>query len=375
MGSRELGFAVMPPTSLHRWLPLAGAALLVLAFGAIAPFAHTQLLRFNSFVPTVAAINFVTNLATAGLLFAIFSTTASRSILVLGSGYFFAALIVIPWALTFPGAFAPTGLLGAGLQSTPWLFTFWNLGFAASVIGYGCLKNGKHTANSARTSTQSAIYCCLAAVIGLVCAMTWVVTVCEEFMPPLFSDEIGLAPMAHIDTGIILSMCAFALLLLWTRRTSILDLWLMVAVCALALELIVVTWMITTRFSLGFYFSGVLSSITSITLLVLLLSEGSRLYSWTLQRKREKGRIDSRALLLDFVQQVRQPLTGIAAHAGAARRFLEQTPPDIDRVKCILDDVIRACFRADEVLQEFRDADWIGDCPDGQPPTTDRPRS
>jgi hypothetical protein len=34
--------------------------------------------------------------------------------------------------LTFPGVFAPGGLLDAGLQSTSWLFTLWHAGFAMS---------------------------------------------------------------------------------------------------------------------------------------------------------------------------------------------------------------------------------------------------
>src|SRR5215831_13373719 len=114
----DLSIGAVPPSSLHRWLSFASVMLLCLAFGAIAPFAPTQLLRVNSFVPTVAAINSISNLATAGLLFKYFSRTASRGLLMLASGYLFSALIVIPWALTFPGAFAPTGLLGSGLQST-----------------------------------------------------------------------------------------------------------------------------------------------------------------------------------------------------------------------------------------------------------------
>ena len=44
------------------------------------------------------------------------------------------AFLVIPHALTFPGVFAPDGLLGAGLQTTPWLNEFWFLGLPSAVI-------------------------------------------------------------------------------------------------------------------------------------------------------------------------------------------------------------------------------------------------
>ena len=45
----------------------------------------------------------------------------------LAGGYLFTALIVIPWALTFPGLFAPGGLLSPGLQTTAWLSLYGTL--------------------------------------------------------------------------------------------------------------------------------------------------------------------------------------------------------------------------------------------------------
>ena len=90
----------------------------------------------NAFFPSLDAIVLVTDLITAVLLYAQFSISRSRSLLVLASGYFFTALIVIPHALTFSGAFSPTGLFGAGLQTGSWLFIFWHIGFAAALLGY-----------------------------------------------------------------------------------------------------------------------------------------------------------------------------------------------------------------------------------------------
>jgi len=59
---------------------------------------------------------------------------------VIASGHLFTALVVIPWMLTFPGVFAPMGLLGAGLQSTNWLYVLWHAGFPMFVIAYALLK-------------------------------------------------------------------------------------------------------------------------------------------------------------------------------------------------------------------------------------------
>ncbi len=42
----------------------------------------------------------------------------SIGVLVLAAGYLFDALIIVPHTLSFPGAFAAQGLLGAGPQTT-----------------------------------------------------------------------------------------------------------------------------------------------------------------------------------------------------------------------------------------------------------------
>jgi hypothetical protein len=80
-------------------------ALLVAFFIAAWPFSTIQLARIKAFVPTYATAIFVTELITAVLLFAQFTILRSRALLAIASGYLFAALIVIPWMLTFPGVF------------------------------------------------------------------------------------------------------------------------------------------------------------------------------------------------------------------------------------------------------------------------------
>jgi hypothetical protein len=105
----------LPATPQQRRLVLVVAALQLMAFGVAAPFATTPLPRLNAFIPTLEGIIFVNDFITSILRFAQYSIVPSRAILTLAAGYLFTALIVIPHALTFPGAFAPAGLLGAGL--------------------------------------------------------------------------------------------------------------------------------------------------------------------------------------------------------------------------------------------------------------------
>ena len=136
------------PPSRGQFLLAFGIVLVLLAlFGVTVPFAKTQLPRIDSFIPTVQGVSVVTDLITSSLLFAQFSIVRRSQLLVLASGFLFTALIIISHTLTFPGAFAPTGLLGAGVQSTTYLYNFWKAGFALAVFGYVALNDRRVTAN------------------------------------------------------------------------------------------------------------------------------------------------------------------------------------------------------------------------------------
>jgi signal transduction histidine kinase len=73
-----------------------------------------------------------------------------------------------------------------------------------------------------------------------------------------------------------------------------------------------------------------------------------------LERERDNKLMSVEALVAAISHELRQPLTGITTRIAAARRFLQRTPLDIDRVRDILDEVAGASFRASEVIDSFR---------------------
>src|SRR5262249_61249374 len=86
------------------------------------PYATVKLPAIPAFVPIIAAALFISYGVTAVLLFGQFSILRHRALLVIASGYLFSGLMAVAHSLAFPGAFSPTGLNGAGLQSA--LFAF-----------------------------------------------------------------------------------------------------------------------------------------------------------------------------------------------------------------------------------------------------------
>jgi signal transduction histidine kinase len=59
-------------------------------------------------------------------------------------------------------------------------------------------------------------------------------------------------------------------------------------------------------------------------------------------------------LSASIAHEINQPLTGIAANASAARRWLSREGPDIDKIKGILDQIERAADHATGIIKNLR---------------------
>src|ERR1700751_652045 len=228
----------LPPTRRQTRIALFVAAGLLVGLGATAPFANAPLPRIDAFIPAIEVAVIITDFMTAALLFSQYRIYHSRALLALASGYLFTALIIIPHVLTFPGAFFPTGLLGAGLQSSAWLYVFWHLGFPIALLIYACLRDEKLTEPSAEVPTAFAVRWSVVIVVGLVCGLTWLVTAGEGFLPRVFLDATHIAPLSHYLIAFEVLICVVALALLWRKKHSVLNQWLMVVALAFVSELI-----------------------------------------------------------------------------------------------------------------------------------------
>src|SRR4030081_886442 len=176
----------LSPSRAQRRLALAVVLLLLVAlFITEGPLSTTQAARIDAFVPAYATAMFVNDSITAVLLFAQFSILRSRALLAISSGYLFTALMLIPWMLTFPGIFTPGGLLGAGLQSTTWIYILWHAGFPMFVIAYARLKDADPAKRVWQGSVAAAILSSVAMTAAIVCAATFLVTAGDALLPQL----------------------------------------------------------------------------------------------------------------------------------------------------------------------------------------------
>jgi len=238
--------ANLPPTRGQRRLALAIAVALVVAFVVMVPFAKIELPPINAFIPTLETALLINDLLTSALLFAQFSILHQRALLALASGYLFTALIIIPHALTFPGAYSPTGLLGAGSQSSAWLYIFWHAGLPLAVIIYARLKEADHGPSIPKYSPRAAIALSVAIVTVLVCVLTGLAINEERLLPRLLPDATHVTLWGQYLTGSLVLLSVLALMLLWLHRRSVLDLWLMVMICALLPEAAITAFLSAT---------------------------------------------------------------------------------------------------------------------------------
>ncbi len=270
---RSIFLSTLPATRRDRAAALAVVGVSAVLFACAVPFATTPLTPVPAFVASYQSALAINDLFTAVLLFSQFSILRSRALLLLATGYLFTAAAAIVHALTFPGLFAPTGLLNAGPQTTAWLYQIWHGGFPLVVLGYALLKDREGGAKI-RGSARGAILGSVIVVGVVVSAAAWVVTAKHEILPTLLSRGGGgftAVQTAAISIELLLSLVA--LLVLWFRRQhSVLDIWLMAVMCAWLFDISLSGIFSAARFDLGFYagrFYGLCAA--SFILAVLLI--------------------------------------------------------------------------------------------------------
>jgi signal transduction histidine kinase len=369
--------ANVPPTREQRRMARAFLSALLVILLVTWPFAAVKLPEIHAFVPTLAAALLVSDCVTAALLFAQFTILRQWALLVIAGGYWFSALIVVAHALAFPGAFTPTGALGSGLQSAVWLYWFWHSGLPLAIIGYVLLKDTGRVADvrvMGRAITLSVV-----AVVVLVVGLLWFVTQHHDLLPVVFTDVGPLSLFRRTIGGVvILALGSIALALLWSRRRSLLDQWLVVALCALLLEVLLASVLSAGRYNLAWYAGRLYQLVTSTVVMVVLLAEMTQLYAGLarsnamLHRERamleraidaQRRERDARLMTGDVVaatmaHELKQPLTAMITRSYAGLRCLERAAPELDKATAgfrqIADDGQRAAAVIDRIRASFR---------------------
>jgi hypothetical protein len=360
----QLLISTLPPSRAQERAAVAVALLPVGGFTVAALWAGgVQLPELDAFPPAYTSGISIIDFVTAFLLFAQFSILRSIALIVISSAYLYTGLMVVPWVLTFPGVFAPEGLLGGGMQTTAWLYILWHAGFPLFVIGYALLKDGDGGRTLVRVSLGTTIASSVVAVGVVVGLLTILVTSGHHLLPQVISDSMLFTRVWTIAVGCSFLLAALGVVVLWRRRRSVLDLWLIVVTAAVSMELLLASGLTggrIARFTVGWYSGRIYSLLSSSIVLLVLLYETTTLYARLLsavvaqQRERGARLITGDAVSVSIAHEVRQPLAAMARNAHTGLRVLRTQSPDLAEVKGALERIVQDGHRASALINHVR---------------------
>ena len=362
LDQRQLLLATLPPSQLQTRLACGIVVAMLALFVVTVRHVNVQLPRVDAFIPIHAVTTFINDLITAILLYSMYSIARRRTLLVLASGYLFTSLVVIPWSLTFPGLFAPSGLLGPGLQTTAWLYTSWHIGSPLILIVAVLVKDLDSKPSESRRSPLAAIGLSIVVAAAAVCGLTWITIAGDRFLPAIVQpDGIHLNQiLASSLSGLIMVLAGGALALLWIRRRSVLDLWLMVVCCAWLLETATATLFVGARYQLGWYAGRSFGIAATFVVLLVLLSETLVLYAnlaRSIMRQRDERQarqIAMDAMAASIAHEIRQPLASIVLNGETALHCMTGTTSNLDEARDALRQLVDDSLRASAVISGIR---------------------
>ena len=264
--------------------------LSILLFGALVPFVRMRLATLPAFIPMYESALLINDTITAALLFGQYRILRSRALMVLGCGYLYTALMTAIHALTFPGVFAPTGLLGAGPQTTAALYMFWHAGFPLFVLAYAALKRRERPLETAaasvgpgwlaRTPARDATALALPAAVVVLAALLGLWATLGQAWLPTFIEPGRFRLVLTVCASAIWALSLAGVAVLWRHRPhSVLDLWLSVSMVAWSFDVALSAMLNAARYDLGFYSGRVYGLIAGSTVLIELLLENGALYA------------------------------------------------------------------------------------------------
>lgn len=350
--------STLPPSRAQMRRALWMLLALALAMAATIPAATLPVPGSGPFVPAYATALLVSDLLTAVLLYALAAVQRSRAVLALAAGYLFCGLTVLPWALTFPGAFSATGLLDVGLQGTATIAAVRRLGFPAFALAYALVDDRAH----GFAGTGRALLASVVAVTAVVAGVTALAVWDDAFLPRFMIDRQRTTPLWDLVPGTAAVLSVVAAVLIWKRRRSVLGLWVVIALAAWFVESVLLGFVSAGRLSVGWWAGRLYGLVSASVVLAVLLSETVSLYgrlvrSVAAERRSREARLTTmEALSASIAHEVNQPLASMVASASAGLRWLDRARPDLDETRTALRRIVDDGHRAGRVVTGVRAA-------------------
>ncbi len=311
----ELATAIVAVPANARQRKIAFRVLVVLVVVAVvnAPFALIQLGAAHSFIPVVEGVMSTVNLLTAIFLFVQYWIYPERALLALAAGFVSSGLFALLHTFAFPAAHHSTVLFGDTVNSPTWLFAFWQTTFALAIIVYALSKDAGEPVSRSGRSVWVEVGVTIACALMVTAALAWVAIAGVGYLPPLHQGEIPRTPFSRDVVTFVTLLNAIGFAVLFARRYTLLDQWLMVTLAAWWPLLILALFLRgSIRLSEGWYLARVYALLAGSSLLVVLLTE-----TLLLHRRYERHQ---RQLIAELDHRVKNILAQVSAVGSATRQ-------------------------------------------------------
>ena len=318
MSNEHFVLSTLSPT-LGQRLGVFGLALLMICGGLLAmPLVATPLPGFNALLLMVDAVLATVSAIVAMLLYGQFRVTRAPALSALASGFLFVALTTLPQLLR---------VSQHGSFNSRLLFVT-DLAFPIAIIFYTSLMRRESlrrdgSANGAIRIAGAVLATFAAAILAL-----WLTTNRDPGSARIEISGMGTGAQV-MGTVLQMSVCSAALVMLWWRCRSRLDLWLLAVLTAWVLDIVLQAFSVN-----GASLFGLLGIVC--LMLALLFT-------------RDTKRLDADALKA-ITDEMNQPLFAITANADAAQRLLARDPPDLTEARAALTDIASDAQRVSRLM-------------------------
>jgi hypothetical protein len=345
--SGEGNVSTLSPTLGQRQRAAALALLMACGCMLVLPLANVSVPRFESVVLILDTAFALLGLIVASLLLLQFRATRAPAVLALASGFLLLGLATVSQLLReSQGAFIDLRLMFIA-----------DFALAASAIAYALLRRGAAgSPDSGRVGRH--IAGAIAFTVALAALATWITAASVEPGSGIPAAE-AMTMWRALATTLLCATLAVAIALLWQRRSSVLDLWLLVTLTAWFIDALLraaapddssVTWHFARLY--GLFGMG--------CVMFALLAENTGLFArlerpWDCATNAAPATSAHEAGVVDQIaEELAQPLCAITANADAIDRMLEQDEPELAEMRAALADIVEEAGRASRTLREAR---------------------
>ena len=176
----------------------------------------------------------------------------------------------------------------------------------------------------------------VALMVGLAFAVASFAIVQPDELPRFMKDARNIAPLWQYVRAVAICLYLTAFVSLFVRRRSTLDLWLMVVLCTLLIEVVMLSYVTGgTQLNVAWWAGRLFGLASASMVLLVLLSETMTLQarlarSIHLERLARQSRLTAmEALSASIAHEINQPLASIVINANVGSRWLEREVPEI----------------------------------------------